>query len=267
MSGIPKRIFYVWGANEKKKPGVISCLLSWKQAMPDYEIIEINEDSIEYFNFQEELKNNTFFREVYKRKMYACVADYIRIKVLYDNGGIYFDTDVFAIKSLNEFLEDPAFVGIQGNSEDTTFDWVEPAILGAQKHNNYLKELLDFYNNKIMNTTHAFLPEIFMLYLKKLYNISKFVTKSKQEIIRLKDITLYPEKFFIPYRLNQDFTFDCIERETVTLHLWNGSWNNGNFRFFHKYKNKLPLALVDLLIVIRSHLPKINLKKLKRKNK
>ena len=38
---IPKRIFYVWGANEPKRPDVELCIKTWKYANPDYEIIEI----------------------------------------------------------------------------------------------------------------------------------------------------------------------------------------------------------------------------------
>ena len=39
---IPKRIFYVWGANERKPRDVLACIQSWRQNCADYEIIEIN---------------------------------------------------------------------------------------------------------------------------------------------------------------------------------------------------------------------------------
>lgn len=248
---IPKRIFYVWGVGEKKRRDVNTCLLSWKLAMPDYEIIEINEESKEYFDFQKELKENEYFRIVYERKMYACATDYIRLKVLHDNGGIYLDTDVFAIKNFDEFLDLPAFTGIQGNTQDTDFDWVEPAILGAQKGNLFLKEVLDFYHNEILKTPLSMLPEIFMIYLKKLYGIEKFPTKNKQEIINLKDIALFPERYFIPYRFNQEFSFDCIEADTHAVHLWGGSWNNSYTRFFQRNKHQYPIWFLDLIIKIK----------------
>ena len=257
MSGIPKRIFYVWGAEEKKTRDVNLCLLSWRREMPDYEIIEINEKSVEYFDFQKELKNNAYFKAVYDRKMYACATDYIRLKVLYEHGGIYFDTDVFALKSLDEFLDEPAFTGIEGNTVDTDYDWVEPAILGAQKGNAFIKEVLDFYNKEIMHTPLSMLPEIFMIYLKKFYGIDKFPSKQAQEIIKLKDITLYPEKYFIPYRFNQEFHFDCIEPETHTIHLWGASWNNSYVRFFQAHKHKMPLWLIDIVIGIKKIFKKI----------
>lgn len=254
MTQIPKRIFYVWGANEDKKRDVNLCLLSWHQKMPDYEIIEINENSTEYFNFQEELKKNKYFRMVYDRKMYACVADYIRIKTLYDNGGIYFDTDVCALKTLDEFLDEPAFVGIEGTKETIGKDWVEPAILGAQKGNLFLKKIVEFYENDILKTPLFILPDIFMKFLREIYNVEEFPPKEKQEIIKLNDITIYPEKYFIPYRLNEKFSIDCIEPKTCTIHLWNGSWNNSDIRFFQEHKHKYPLWLLDRLIVLRHFL-------------
>ena len=141
---IPKRIFYVWGANESKRRDVNLCILSWREKLPGYEIIEINEESVEYFNFQEELKNNKWFRTVYENKLYAYIADYIRIKVLYNNGGIYFDTDVSVISSINDILENKAFVGIQ-NDTKTHPNILEPAILGAEQYNSILKDILNFY--------------------------------------------------------------------------------------------------------------------------
>lgn len=251
MAEIPKRIFYVWGAGEKKKRDVNLCLLSWHMAMPNYEIIEINENSTEYFNFKEELKNNAYFKMVYDRKMYAFIADYVRIKTLYENGGIYLDTDVCALKSLDEFLNEPAFVGIEGNKSEINVEWVEPAILGAQKGNPFLKQILDFYENEIMNTPLFILPDIFMKYLKSNYGITSFPNKNEQKIIKLKDITLYPEKYFIPYRLNEEFNFECIEPETCTMHMWNGSWNDSKIIYFQTHKHKMPLWKLDLVIKLK----------------
>lgn len=133
---IPKRIFYVWGAREAKRRDVLACMLSWQLNLKDYEIVEINEESNEYFNFQKELKNNKWFREVYNRKMWAHVSDYIRIKVLYEHGGIYFDTDVSVVKSLDPFLSEKAFVGMQNE------EYVEPAILGSEPKNELLGDIL-----------------------------------------------------------------------------------------------------------------------------
>lgn len=244
---IPKRIFYVWGAGEKKRREVNACLLSWKLAMSDYEIIEINEESKEYFDFQKELEENSWFREMYQRKMYAFVSDYIRVKVLYDNGGIYLDTDVFAIKSLDDFITEPAFVGIQGNYNEIGHEWVEPAILGAQKGNEFLKLIIDFYEKQIWHSPLYVIPDIFKHFLALKYDIKRYPNKEEQKIIKLDNITLYPEEYFIPCRFNQEFTLDKIGQLTYTVHLFNGSWNTPEIRYFLKNKHKYPIPYINFI--------------------
>jgi len=245
LAKIPKRVFYCWGANESKRPDVELCIQTWKHFLPDYEIIEINEDSIDYFNFQEELKNNKWFKTVYDRKMYAYVSDYIRIKTLYEHGGIYFDTDVSVIKSLDKFLNEPAFVGIQSNSQDIDDDLVEPAILGSQKNNPLFKEILAFYDNEIWEMPIYTMPQIFEHFLQKNYGITKYPSRAKQKILKVKDITIYPERYFIPFRWTEKFTPKCIKEDTHTIHWFGGSWCDKKTMYFLRNKHQMALDVID----------------------
>ena len=43
----------------------------------------------------------------------AFVTDYARLKIVYDNGGIYLDTDVELLKSLSPLLINSAFFGFE----------------------------------------------------------------------------------------------------------------------------------------------------------
>lgn len=56
-----------------------------------------------------------FVREAYKAKVWAFVSDYARLKVVYDNGGIYLDTDVELRKNLDSLREHGCYIGIQQN--------------------------------------------------------------------------------------------------------------------------------------------------------
>ena len=240
IMAIPKRIFYVWGANENKRRDVELCLLTWRQKCPDYEIVEINEESIEYFNFQEELKTNKWFKTVYENKLFAYIADYIRIKVLYDNGGIYLDTDVSTLKNFDEYLNEPAFVGMQKDSK-SGLDNLEPAILGAKKGNVLLKQILDFYDKGIWELPIYTMPQVFNHFITKNYGEIIYPEYEKQEIIKLNDITIYPEKYLIPMRCGEEFGMDCIKSETTTIHWFGGSWTAGNIKTFLQNKHKVPL--------------------------
>ena len=246
---IPKRIFYVWGANEPKRVDVELCIKTWKYAMPDYEIVEINEDSTEYFNFRQELENNEWFRTVYERKMYAYVSDYIRIKTLYDNGGIYIDTDVTTIKSFNEFLNEPAFVGIQDSSADGGADIVEPAVLGSTRGNEFIGDVLKFYDksslHNIWNTPIFIMPQILQYVLENTYEKQAYPAKNKQTIIRYNNISIFPEEYFIPFRCTEKFTPRCITKNTHSVHWFGGSWVKPEVLYFLENKHRIPLEEID----------------------
>ena len=47
MSRIPKKIYYLWMGNKEKPEIFNKCLNSWKQNIPDYEIVEINEKNFD----------------------------------------------------------------------------------------------------------------------------------------------------------------------------------------------------------------------------
>ena len=97
--------------------------------------------------------------------MWAYVSDYIRIKVLYEHGGIYFDTDVSVVKSLDPFLSEKAFVGMQNE------EYVEPAILGSEPKNELLGDILNFYKNEIWTEEQSTMPQIFSIFFLKKYNL------------------------------------------------------------------------------------------------
>ena len=233
---IPKRIFYVWGANEPKRRDVLACMQSWRQVCPGYEIIEINETSVEYFNFQRELESNLWFRTIYQKKLWAYMADYVRIKTLATNGGIYLDTDVSVLKNFDDFLADAAFVGMQDNAEDGKRDAVEPAILGAEVNNPLLKFLAKIYDKKIWKIPIFALPDLFAYALKELYGeeLPPFGARADQQIIKLPDLNIYPEKFFIPFRFGEKFSPICVEPETYTIHWWSASWIKPEIMHFLK---------------------------------
>ncbi|MCT0090508.1 glycosyltransferase, partial [Proteus mirabilis] len=76
----------------------LECIDTWKKYLPDYQIIEWNNESIK------EIKNN-YMEEAIKNKKWAFASDYIRLHALYNEGGIYLDTDIEVTNSFNEFLE------------------------------------------------------------------------------------------------------------------------------------------------------------------
>ena len=92
---IPKIIHYCWFGLNPLPPTAIKCMESWKRLLPDYEIMQWNED-----NFDTRI--NPYVEEAYHMKKYAFVSDFARVWVLYNYGGIYCDVDVELLKPIDD---------------------------------------------------------------------------------------------------------------------------------------------------------------------
>lgn len=200
---IPKKIHYIWFGKGEKNERVKHCIESWKKYLPDYEIIEWNEDNFD-------INYNDFTKSAYENKKWAFVSDVARLWVLYNEGGIYMDTDVEVYKPLDEFLNNEGFTGFEDVHYPVT------ATLGAVKGNPVIKLMLDYYNCidfklyddwrdyiKYQETNTCIMSNIFSLL---------GIDRDRNETQRIKHFTIYPQSYF--------FTKD----EGWTWHSFNGSW-------------------------------------------
>lgn len=106
---IPKIIHYCWfGKNEKPKLAK-KCIDSWKKYCPDYQIIEWNEENFD-------MNYNDYVHYCFENKKWAYLSDYVRLIVVYQFGGIYFDTDVEVIASIDWLLNNEAFYAFENNN-------------------------------------------------------------------------------------------------------------------------------------------------------
>ena len=85
---IPKTIHYCWFGGGEKSKLIQKCIKSWKRFCPDYPIVEWNESNFPLASAP------PYVKQAYEAKKWAYVADYARLKILFDNGGVYMDTDV-----------------------------------------------------------------------------------------------------------------------------------------------------------------------------
>ena len=132
---IPKIIHYVWVGNNEKPKDIKRCMETWKKHLKDYEIIEWNEKNFD-------IDSNKFVKEAYEARKWAYVSDYIRAYAIYNDGGIYLDTDVLVVESLDSLLDNRAFVGYENPQYPFT------AVFGAEKNHPFIKDMLDYYDNK-----------------------------------------------------------------------------------------------------------------------
>lgn len=197
---IPKRIHYIW-LGGKNKPNITAiCINSWKDKLPDYEIIEWSEDNLDLDAIG---KENRFFAECRKRKLLAFMADYLRLKILYENGGIYFDTDIQVRKKFDNLLNDTCFVGLEAKN------YIGTGVIACEKHDPTIKKFLDFYSEEIWNS--------------KLFTIPMIITDILQKNPYVK-ITVYPQDYFAPFDPYTGYTGTEETANTYAIHWFNAGW-------------------------------------------
>lgn len=133
---IPKIIHYCWFGKGQKPKLAEKCIKSWKKYCPDYKIVEWNEDNIDISSMP------LYVQQAYQAKKWAFVTDYVRLQIIYKNGGIYFDTDVELKKNLDFLLQYNAFFGFEdGIHINTGLGF--GAVMGA----SVLAEMMQDYQN------------------------------------------------------------------------------------------------------------------------
>ena len=224
---IEKQIYHVWIGNAKKPDIFYKCLDSWKRNLPDFEITEINEKN---FDMEKHLKENRFFMECYRRKLWAYVSDYMRVHFMYGNSGIYVDTDMEIIKDIFPLIEDEKmkfFIGYEDKKH------ISVGIFGCEKNSKILKDIMEFYEKDIWEKPLWTIPKIFTYIFEKKYNL----TEKRENILEKGEIIIYPKEYFYPYGYKEKFSNECIKENTYGIHWWNDSWSNLKARLFLESKH------------------------------
>ncbi|HEY1193477.1 glycosyltransferase [Flavobacterium sp.] len=211
---IPKIIHYCWFGKKRKPKLVRDCIKSWKKYLPDYEIIQWNEKNSDL--------SHPFVKEAYRLEKWAFVSDYIRLKVLYEYGGIYLDTDMMLLKSLNDFLDNECFFGAEQN------DIVSCGIIGSIKYNGFIEKCLISYNRVNFNNEIVWNDFIITLKITNILRNEFNFYKDFDQFIQLKNISIYPVNVFypFPFKYKKDILNykEYIQKESYAVHLWVGSW-------------------------------------------
>ncbi len=160
---IPKILHYCWLSGDSKPKNIIGCMESWQKTMPDYEI-----KCWDTTNFDTNI--NAFVSEAYSLRKWAFAADYIRLWVLYNEGGIYLDSDVLVLKRFDEFLKYEFFSSVEYHKnlvkKEESLKYldsdgtrrkeksnisgigIQAAVLGSVKNNQYVKACMNYYENR-----------------------------------------------------------------------------------------------------------------------
>lgn len=127
-------IHYCWFGGEKPAR-VLRCRKSWRRWLPGCRIVEWNESNAG-------CGDSEYYRRAIKAKRWAFAADYVRLRKLYEWGGIYLDTDMEVRSSLlSEWAEDRSSVvlGFEKNC-------VQAGVMICPPRHRLIKMLLSEYD-------------------------------------------------------------------------------------------------------------------------
>lgn len=245
MSSIPQIIHYCWIGSAEKPASVLYCIDSWKKFCPDYEIREWNETNYDF-------GKNPYMKQAYEAKKWGFVPDYARLDIIYQYGGIYLDTDVELIRSLDDLLNSDSFFGFEDTGEGDFF--VACGLgFGAKPHNELIKKLRDYYDtitfiNKDGSLNLLPAPRhnatVFKNYGVKMNNIFQ----------NHEGNIFYPSEYFCPKVFKTGKT--VITKRTHSIHHFSASWMDEKVRkeIEHNQKicNRFGDRLGHLILVIES---------------
>ncbi len=205
---IPKHIHYIWfGGNELPKEYKDN-IESWKENNPDYIISEWNES-----NYSTE---NAYFNEALRKKEYSFASNYVRIDIINRFGGIYLDTDVKVLKSLDILLNDKAFFNMGCSSRVNN-----GCGFGSIPNNLILEEILEMYN-KLYSEGSGNVKKPGHWILNKAMEKYGFSIENRYQ--KINNIVLYPSEVMSPITL---FNMgDCFSEKTLSVHYEQGAWKS-----------------------------------------
>lgn len=215
---IPKIIHYCWFGRKPLPESAVKCIESWKKYFAGYEIKEWNEDNFD-------VNCVLYTSEAYAAKKYAFVSDYARFWILYNYGGLYFDTDVEVIRSMDDIVERGPFMGcekpyVKGASPKTL--GIAPGLgLGVNPGLGLIKEILDEYGK------FRFIKQDGSLNLTTIVEYTTNIL-CRHGLINTPDIQfiagcyIYPSDYFSPK--NVDTHVLQITENTRSIHHYDASW-------------------------------------------
>lgn len=258
MRYIPKVIHMIWFGGKPFNIAIQKCVDSWKKWCPDYEIKIWNEETFD-------INTNAFVKEAYEAKKWAFVSDYVRLYALYNEGGVYLDSDVEVVKNFDCLLEDEHVVTGYSSKQ-----WIPAGFMASEKGNCWIRALLDYYTDRHFVLEDGKMDMKVNNEIISTISKEKFGFRSGDLSIEYGNVRLYPRVYFHPYKKQViEFTEDTLnnikryfnidEDKTYCIHYSMGSWvtdfNTTSYKIKHFIRKHLPQSAIEFLegIYYRCH--------------
>ncbi len=212
---IPKVIHYCWFGRKEMPEKNRRYIESWKVRCPDYEIVRWDEDSYD-------IGKNLYMQQAYEAGKYGYVPDYARIDILYHHGGIYLDTDVELLRSLDELLYLDGFTSFE---EYPTVNFGGGS--GCRKGLPIMKSVLEFRENISFRMPDGSMNRDTCGYFESLPLVGAGL-RLDGTLQNIQGLTVFPSEYFHPRSSVTGLT--QITDKTFGVHRFDWSWVGGGQR-------------------------------------
>lgn len=229
---IPKKIHYCWFGRGRLPETAKKCIKSWKKYCPDCEIVCWNEENFD-------LGPSQYATEAYKAGKWAFVSDYVRLKVIFEYGGIYLDTDVELIKPLEPLLRGKGYMGFDEKGLVAT-----GLGFASEPGNRIIGEMLRDYDG-----IHFSLPD-------GTYDLTPCPDRNTATLERLgmdikknaqtfMDMTFLPREYLCP--MDYYTGKKTITKNTYSVHHYCASWTSKVTKRTTRVKRLIGVKMYDKL--------------------
>ena len=215
---IPKKIHYVWVGPKPIPAADLAYMETWQKLNPDFKIIQWDETKVDHSKYP-------LVQKALDEKRYALASDILRMIIIYQEGGIYLDTDVELLQPLESLTKYDAFAGWEADF------WFTTAIFGAKKRSPWIAKILKRYEladpeqkiktNTFLKTVHS--PSV---YAQDLYNIS---LDGKTRVYGDGEFATFATEYFCPKHYMTGI--EKITPKTIALHHYASTWHTQSERF------------------------------------
>lgn len=231
---IPKKIHYCWFGGNPLPLDAQRYIEGWKKHCPDYEIIQWDESNYD-------ITKNEYVRAAYENRKWAFLTDYVRLDVVYEHGGIYLDTDVELLRSLDDLLENDCFMGMEQVGTVAT-----GLGFGAVAGHPFIGENKAAYEVcSFVNTQGEFQPEICVRITTRL--LKNYGLECENSVQNVAGTTIYPTDYFCPLKMGTNRL--SLTENTYSIHHYAASWYTGN-----ALVKKIKYRLIPVKVFVKKYI-------------
>lgn len=206
---IPKIIHLCWFSNDPYPVEIKVCLDSWKRVLPDFNIKLWKYEDAKALGIK-------YVDQALEQRKWAFAADVVRFYAVYNEGGVYMDSDIFIYRRFDEFMNDKMVTFNECFNREGQLG-LQAAFFIGEAGNEFCKKMVEYYSNRDFVLAEGTLDlTVSPMVMRKC--ALQFGYQNDDVEQHLGALTVYPTRFLTPTK-SHDRHPDAIGMHRV-YHSW-----------------------------------------------